>query len=129
MYDNSFAIFLCVNVDPPEYTLVGTVPNSFDVGASVIVRFIVDGNPTPQDPILIKDGFLVPLNRTTPAVNETTITNLQCDDAGQYTLQSSNAAGVGSGTFLLNITYSELKKDKNCTMCIFMLVVIIAHYA
>ena len=85
---------------------MGMVPDLLILGGSVAVQFTVDGNPTPESPILKKDGNPVSSSRVAYSVNEVNITDLQCDDGGQYSLQSSNAAGVGSGNFVLNITPS-----------------------
>ena len=90
--------------DPPEYT-ASTDPTIILEGTDFSYSFQFTANPLPAPNSFTwtKNNQTINDGRVAVSVSGLTITGTVRDDSGVYQVTSSNAAGVGSASFTLNI--------------------------
>ena len=93
-------VHICV--DPPEYT-ASTDPTTVLESKNVSYTFQFAANPAPDSFMWTKNDQTISDGRVTVSVSGLTITGTTRDHSGVYQVNSSNAAGVGSGSFTLNV--------------------------
>ena len=90
--------------DPPEYT-ASTDPTTILEGTDFSYSFQFTANPLPAPNSFTwtKNNQSINDGRVAVSVSGLAITGTVRDDSGVYQVTSSNAAGVGSASFTLNI--------------------------
>ena len=97
----------CTSADPPEYTPSAS-PTTILEGAHFEYTFEFAANPPPDSFMWTRNNQTISDSRVTVSARDITIMDTVRDDSGVYRVTSSNAAGVGSASFTLNVQCEKL---------------------